>query len=248
MLANIDPQKREIKYGNKKIVYEIHRDDDNKYKGITIDIIDPNEEMLSAEFCSINPSEYVHDIVSNFDPTSNTHSLDSEEVYLKVPEECYVIDNDMRELGSTYNLKGKYLGNIVFNTPDCKKIACFISQRDSNRYYKFLDLTGTNILACSDWDLNYEYLGISEHESEHEEYQRRLEEMLSTLDFTTILEGKGKEKLIDFNGDGITEEGIKKFNVFKTNILDVLNKGYELFQPQEKPKLESNDDNDEPDR
>lgn len=247
MLDKIDPKKREIKYGNKKIIYEIHREND-KYKGITIDIIDPNEEILSAEFLSLNPSEYVHNIVSNFNPNSKSHSLDAKEVYLKQPKESYVIDNDMRELGSTYNLIGNYLGNIVFNTPNGKKIACFISQRDSNRYYKFLDLTGTNILACTEWDLDYEYLGIDDHIDEHEEYQRRLEEMISTLDFTTVLEGKGEEKLIDFNGNGVTTEGIKKFQTFQNNILDVLNKGYELFQLQEKPKLESNDDNDEPNR
>lgn len=247
MLDKIESKKKEITYGNKKIIYEIHREN-NKYKGITIDIIDPNEEMLSAEFLSLNPSNYVHDIVSNFNPNSNSHSLDVDEVYLKEPKESYVIDNDMRELGSTYNLIGNYLGNIVFNTPDGKKSACFISQKNSNRYYKFLDLTGTNILACSEWDLQYEYLGIDDYMSEHEEYQRRLYEMLSTLDFTTILEGKSEEKLIDFNGNGVTEEGIKKFKIFKSNILDVLNKGYELFQPQEKPKLESNDDNDEPNR
>lgn len=244
MLDKIDPKKREIKYGNKKIIYEIHREN-NKYKGITIDIIDTNEQMLSAEFLSLNQSEYVHDIVSNFNPNSSSHSLDVDEVYLKLPEECYVIDNDMRELGSTYNLRGNYLGNIVFNTHDGKKIACFISQKIPNRYYKFLDLTGTNILACTEWDLNYEYLGIEEHMSEHEEYKRRLDEMLSILDFTTVLEGESEEKLIDFNGNGVTEEGTKKFEIFKSNILDLLNKGYELFQPQDKPKLESNHDNDE---
>ena len=247
MLEKIDSKKREIKYGNKKIIYEIHNEND-KYKGISIDIIDLNEEILSPEFLSINPSKYVHSIVSNFDPNANCHSIAEEEVYLKLPKESYVIDDDMRKLGSTHNLKGNYLGNIVFNTPDGKKIVCFISQKNTNRYYKFLDLTCTDILACTEWDLDYEYLGIEYHKSEHDEYKRRLDEMISTLDFTTILEGKSEEKLIDFNGEGITEEGIKKFKIFKSNILDILNKGYELFKLQEKTKLKSNEEKDEPNR
>jgi len=247
MLEKIDPKKKEIKYGNRKIIYEIHIEN-NKYKGFSIDIIDPNQEILSSEFLSLNPSKYVHNIVSNFNPNSTSHSLVVDEVYLKEPKECYVIDNDMRELGSTYKLRGNYLGNIVFNTPNGKKIACFISQNDSNRYYKFLDLTGTDILACSDWDLDYEYLGIEHHKDEHEEYQRKLDKMLSTIDFTTILEGKNEEKLIDFNGAGITKEGERKFKIFKSNILDILYKGYTLFQPQEKTKLDVNHDNEKPNR
>ena len=246
-LDTVDPNKREITYGNKKIIYEIHMRD-NKYKGITIDVIDPNEEILDAEFLSINPSLYTHNIVSNFDPNADSHILGSKEDWYGVPEESWVVDNSIFYLRAKHNFIGNYLGNIIFNTPDGKKIACFISKKDSNRYYKFLDLTGTDILACSEWDMDYEYLGIEYHKEEHDEFIRRLNEMISTLDFTTLIEGNGKEKLIDFNGDGITEEGIKKFEIFKNNILELLNRGIELFQPQDKPELTNNDSNDEMDR
>ena len=244
MLANIDPKKREIISGGKKIVYEIHMHD-NEYKGITIDIIDLNEKMPDPKYLSIDPSLYVHNIESNYNPTADSHTI--EKNVILSPAESYVIDGDL----DTWGLEGyNYLGNIVFNTPDGKKIACFISKDDDGieKYYEFLDLTGTNILACTEWDLDWNYLFIDTDVEGHEEYLRRLKEMIFKMKFTTKLQGNNEEKLIDFNGDGVTEEGIKKFKIFKTNILDVLNKGYTLFQPQEKPKLESNDDNDEPDR
>lgn len=246
MLDKIGPKEKEIISGGKKIVYEIHMHD-GEYKGITIDIIDLNEPMLDAAYLSLNESLYTHSIECNFNPNATSHSLNNDAILL--PKESYVIDGDILEYGLQDSFYGEYLGNIIFNTPQCKKIACFISQNDKmERYYQFLDLTGTNVLACTEWDFDYEYLGIDTDVEGHEEYLERLQEMATSLCFTTLLQENGKEKLIDFNGEGATEEGAKKFEIFKSNILDVLNKGYELFQPQDKPKLESNDNNDEMNR
>lgn len=233
--------KREIVQGNKKIIYEVHFDDD-KYKGITVDILDLSNPMPDVRYMSINPSIYVHNIVTNFNPIATSHEL-GEDVICQ-PNECYIVDGDIWSGGLTNRFKGDYLGNIIFNTPGGKKIACFISQNGDikQRYYKFLDLTFGNILACTEWDLDYEYLGEPSDEEGHNEYLRALYEMKTEMEFTTQISVDGKEELIEYNGEGITEEGAKKYDIFKRNIMDVIEEGYNLLQVQEKESLEEHND------
>lgn len=133
------------------------------------------------------------------------------------------------------------MGNIVINIPDGKKVVCFISKKENKRYYNFLNLTGTDILACTEWDIGWEYLGMCEPEREkaHTEYSRRIAEMKLEYTFTTEIGMNNEEKLIDFNDKGISEEGNKKYQVFKRNIMDLLNIGYSLDK-KENNNIEEN--------
>lgn len=220
---------------NKRIVYEIHTDDNNQYRGITIDIIDPNDKMADPRSLSINPALYVHNIVTNFNPVATSHPITTN---MDFPEECYIVDGDLQENGLGGYFNGEYLGNIIFNTPNGKKIACFISKgrNESQRQYKFLDLTFGNILADTEWDIDAEYLGFSTDTEGHQRYLRLLREFKTQLEFTTQISNNREEKLVDCNEGGITEEGIKKFNIFKRNILDIIEKGYKLLETQNQEK------------
>lgn len=232
--------KREVIQGDKKIIYEIHMEND-KYKGMNIDILDLNKPILESKYLSINPALYVHTIETNFDPNANSHLLGEDILYL--PAECYVVDEDILQGGLTNRFKGDYLGNIIINTPNGKKVVCFVSQNGDRiqRYYKFLDLTFGNILACTEWDLDWEYLGMPSDKEEHDEYLRALYAMEAEMDFTTQISTNGEEKLIDYNSEGVTEEGSKKYDIFRKNIMDVLDKGYNLLKMQEKAKIEEQD-------
>lgn len=236
--------KKEIVQGNQKIIYEMHFDGNN-YKGITVDILDLSNPMPDPIYLSINPALYVHDIATNFNPNATSHKLEQDVIC--EPKECYIVDGDIRSGGLTNRFKGEYLGNIIFNTPNGKKVACFISQNGDTkqRYYKFLDLTFGNILACTEWDLDWEYLGEPSDEEGHDEYLRALYEMKTEMEFTTQISGDGKEKFIDYNGEGITEEGTKKYGIFKRNIMDVIEAGVSLLQTQDKKMLEGHDDSGE---
>lgn len=221
----------EITQGNKKMLYTIYEENE-AFQGISIDILDLTKPMEKNVNIDLNPASDVHSISSNFNPYTTTRLIEENGWSLRVPEECYQIDDDIDPYVLNYSFEGKYLGNIVCNTLDCKKIVCFISQKGNRRYYKFLDLSGTDILACTEWDLGFEYLGFCEREKEiqHNEYSKRLNELKFIFKFTTEIDAKNnQESLIDFNNEGISEEGIRKYELFR-NTMDLLNIGYDFIK------------------
>lgn len=234
----MEDKKIEVTKGDKKIIYEIHTEN-GEYAGISVNIIDLTKPILDTRYLSLNPALYEDTISTNFNPYV-TKRLIENGWSLRVPKECYIIEDDIGEDNIRYIFKGKYLGNIVFNTMDGKKVVCFISQKENNRYYKFLDLTGTNVLACTEWDMDWEYLGICNEEDEiaHAEYLKRLRQMKIEFSLTTQIGANNEEKLIDYNEEGISEEGSKKYEQFKTNIMDLLSIGYTLEQKDSNPNIE----------
>jgi len=231
-------KKMEVTQGNKKMIYEIHTED-GEYAGISINIIDLTKPILDTRYLDLNLALYVDNIATNFNPYINKRLIEKG-WKLRLPKECYIIEDDIGENDIDYIFKGKYLGNIVLNTIDGKKIVCFISQNENKRHYSFLNLTGTNVLACSEWDLDYEYLDICDENAveEHEEYLRRLRKMKLEFCFSTQIEANNEEKLIDYNGEGVSEEGNKKYEIFKTSVMDVLNFGYTLEEKESNPNIE----------
>lgn len=234
----MEDKKIEVTRGDKKIICKLHTEH-GEYEGISINIIDLTKPILDTRYLSLNPALYVDTISTNFNPYVTTRLIEKG-WNLRVPAECYTIEDDIGEDNIKYIFEGKYLGNIVFNTMDGKRVVCFISQKESKRYYKFLDLTDTNVLACTEWDMDWEYLGICDEENEiaHAEYLRRLRQMKLQFSFTTQIDTNSDEKLIDCNGEGITEEGSKKYEKFKRNIMDLLNIGYALEQKDSNPNIE----------
>lgn len=234
----MEDKRMEVTQGNKKIIYEIHTED-GEYAGISINIIDLTKPILDTRYLSLNLALYVDNIATNFNPYVNKRLIEKG-WKLWLPKECYIIEDDIGENDLNYIFKGKYSGNIVLNTIDGKKIVCFISQNENKRHYSFLNLTGTNVLACSEWDLDYEYLGICEEADieAHKEYLRRIRKMKLEFSFTTQIGNNNEEKLIDYNGEGLSEEGNKKYETFKTNIMDVLKYGYTLEEKECTPNIE----------
>ena len=207
-----------------------------KFKGITVDIIDPKDNISdNLDFST----SYMHDIASNIDPCAELHQVDGN--YQMQPCEPYKVDNFIATLDFKRIFKGNYMGNIIINDFNSdSKMACFVSQESNGtqiyRYYRFLDLTGIDILTGSEYDLDDEYLlgySYKDYQKHQMELSRRLEEMAlmpSKSDFTVILHENGDEELIDYKGEGVTEEGIRKFEEFQRNVLNILKKGYELLQ------------------
>lgn len=234
-------QEFQFKKEDKQIIYKIFAEDE-KYQGIGINIIDLSKQVDDVRFLNFNPSLYVDSISTNFDPYQTTSLIEKKKWKLREPSECYIIDEDIEKFELESYFEGKYLGNIIFNTLDGKKVVCFVSKRKNNKYYKFIDLTFTDILACTEWDLDFEYLGFCDKSKQeaHEEYQRRLQEMKLECSFITQINQNNEEKLISYNGKRPSKDASKKYELFKSNILNLLDYRYILEKSENKNLEETN--------
>lgn len=225
----MENKKFKVTQKDKQIIYTIYTEE-GKYQGIGINILDFKQPIEDSRYLSFNLALYVDSISTNYNPYETMHLSRINGWKLREPAECYVIDEDINKFHLHNNFLGKYLGNIICNTLDGKKVVCFISQSENKRYYNFLDLTFTDILACTEWDMDFEYLGFCEESKKqaHNEYQRRLKEMKLQLSFTTQIDLNSEEKLIKYNGKSVTKKEKEKYKLFKNNVMDLLNYKYIL--------------------